>query len=1112
MLRIITGRSGGGKTQEMLRLMKKSENAIYIVPEQYSFAAEKTITNAFGMSGMGMPTVYSFRRLAYYFEELYGSGAGENLTGAGRVMVLGDIVRRKSDELSLFGGSARRGEMANEAAVIITTFKQYGVTKEKIERAIAETKSSLLKKKLNDCMIIAQGYEEFLKSGYRDSDDLLEGLRKNIAVNDYLNGKDVFIDSFQAFTPLEYSVIGEMLEKCNSVTVALCAADGGDEFVTAHRTLSALERLCKDRGVTFGGISEMYGAMYTATDELKALERSFFDEGEVYQKATDKIRIHRARDEYGECVKAAGEIERLCRDEGYRYRDIVIVARDMEPYEKNIARVFEIFDIPVFMDKKTPLSSEAAAIFMLGAIKTISRGWKNADIFSYMKTAFSPVDAIEACEVENYCLASGVKARDWKKAEKWDMSVSVKDEGMDEEYLERINNARDKIAAPLINLEKKIKGKHTGRELSIAFYEFMEECGLEEKINKLAASLTEKGEGEQAMRTKQVYDMMISVLECFDDAFCDRLLTAEEFLNIILSGIENVEIGVIPANTDCVCVGSIDRARGHGAKAVIVLGAAEGVFPAVPKDTGIFTNADRLELSRYGIELPPDTLGKAYMEESLVYSALTCATERLFVSYPTGKDGANPSTIIKRLRRVFPQAVLSDELKDNSPLDTIGSAKSTYEDFVVAYSRARKGEEVGDEWLTALDYYKNSPVWRDRVKEIERHTAYENRTEFIRSELIRARYGDGIKTSVSSLERYSKCPFAYFAKVTLSLRERKELEVTAADSGTFLHEFVDLFGKKLVEDNRTWRDIDKAYIDKKTEEITMELVSGLNRHMLETSPRVRNLFIRLKRIAKRSVTVLSEHMKKGIFEPLGYEIVFDEKGDFKPITIDLPNGQRATLRGRVDRADILETNRGNFVRIIDYKSGEKKFSLSNIYYGMDLQLAIYLTGVCEGGNYHPAGMLYFRIDEPVIDRKDAVDEESYEKAVMKKLRMDGLVLEDDEILTAMDAFYAQGSDVIPVKRTSKGLYDSHSKIATEGEFAAISKHAKNTVKRLCGEILSGRSEISPTKSACKWCEMKALCGFDPTVAGYGYREHDKLNDTDALLKMIEEKETVQDYS
>ena len=1104
MLRIITGRSGGGKTREMLRLMEKSENSIYIVHDQNSFSAEKLITTVFGMSGMGHPAVYSFRRLAYYFEELYGSGGGENLTGVSQVMVLGDIVRRLSGELSLFGGSAKRGEMASEAASVITMFKQYGVTREKLERAIEKTGSPLLKKKLKDCMLIAKAYDEFLKAGYRDSDDLLEGLCKNIEENDYLKGKDVFIDSFNSFTPLEYAVIERMLYKCNSVTVALCAAGDGDEFVTDQKTKMRLEALCREKGFELAPAVELTGAMYTASDELKALERSFFDENEVYEEATDKIHIHRGRDEYGECVRAASEIEYLCRTKGYRYRDIAVVARDMEPYEKNISRVFDIFDIPVFMDKKTPLSGEAAAIFVLSAIRTISRGWKNSDVFTYMKMAFSPIGIIEACEVENYCLASGIRGRDWKKEEDWDVPSSVKDEEIDAEYLGRINAARRAVAQPLINLEKKIKGKHTGREFAVAFYEFMEECALEEKINKIASSLTNKGEGEQALRTRQVYDMLISTLECFDEAFCEKVLTTDEFLTIISTGIESVEIGVIPANTDCVCVGSIDRARSHGAKAVIILGAAEGVFPAVPKDTGVFTNADRLELAMYGIELPPDTLGKAYIEESLVYSALTCAADRLFVSYSAGADGANPSTIIKRLKRVFPLCKETDELKDNNPLDMIGSAKSTYENFVVAYSRARKGEDVGDEWLTALDFYKANALWSDRVKEIERHTAFENRTEFIREELIRARYGSGIETSISNLERYVKCPFSYFAKVTLGLKERKELEVTAADSGTFLHEFVDLFGKGLIEDGRTWKDVDKAYIDKKTEELSMELIKGLNKHLLETSPRVRSLFIRLKRIAKRSVTALSEHMKKGCFEPLGYEIVFDKNGDFKPMTIDLPNGQKATLRGRVDRADILETNRGSFVRIIDYKSGEKKFSLSNIYYGMDLQLAIYLTAVCEDGGYQPAGMLYFKIDEPVLDKKDARDSESYERAMMKKLRMDGLVLEDDEILTAMDAMYAAGSDVIPVGKTSKGEYSSHSKIATAGEFTAISRHAKSTVKKLCNEILGGMSAVSPAKNACTYCEMKPLCGFDPTVAGYKYREIEKLKDNDALLKMIEE--------
>lgn len=1106
MLKIITGRSGSGKTDEMLALMRECENAIYIVPEQYSFAAEKKITHAFGVSGMGNPNVFSFRRLAHFFEEMYGGNTSVDISSAGKVMVLGDIVKKLSGDLTLYGGSARRGEMASESAVIVTTFKQYAITGEKIEEAMKKTKNSLLYKKLSDCRLICEAYDAFLKEGYRDGDDLLEGLRKNIERTEYLCDKEVFIDSFQAFTPLEYAVLAQMLSKCKNVTVSLCEYEGGDEFTTAKRTKMRLIDLAKEIGVAYGGETKMSGSMYTACDELKVLEKSFFeDEEEIWKSETDRINIHRAKNEYTEAEHAAALIEALCRDEGYRYRDIVIVAREMGDYERNLSRVFEKFNIPLFMDKKTPLSAEAAAVFLLSAIKIVSRGWRSETVFGFMKTAFSPIEPEAADELENYCLAAGIKARDWKSGEDWDMSASIKNEEADEGYIARINESRRRLAAPILNLEKKIKGKHTGRELSVAFYEFMEECCVWDKINETANRLTERGEGEAAQRMRQVYDLMIGILESFDNAFGGKTLSPEEFMTILASGLESVEIGVIPATTDAVCAGSIDRARGHGAKVVIILGAAEGKFPLAPKETGIFTNADRKELLSYGIELPPDTLGKVYMEESLVYSALTCATDKLYVSYSLGKEGAAPSDIIKRLYRVFPKCNVTDELCSVSPMERIGSAQSTFSDFALEYARMIKGEDAADEWHTALEFYRQNPLWRDKIKGIEKHTAYENKTELVKAELLGARYGREMNTSVSRLEQYVKCPFSYFASVTLGLSERRELEVTAADSGTFLHEFVDLFGKGLKDDGKTWRDIDSVYIDKKTEEITMSLLSGLNRHLLETSPRVRNLFVQLKRIAKRSVTVLSEHMKKGAFEPLGYEIVFDKNGDFKPVTITLPNGQKALLRGRVDRADVLETSRGKFVRIIDYKSGEKKFSLSNIYHGFDLQLAMYLTAICENGDYRPAGMLYFKIDDPVIDAPCSIADDYVQNEIVKKLKMDGLVLADDEILEAMDKGYAQGSSVVPVKKKKDGSFTEASRIATEGEFASISRHVKSTVKKLVSEILSGYNSIAPVKGACEWCEMKSLCGFDTTLKGCSYKGVDKINDKEALLKMIEEE-------
>ncbi len=1103
MLRIVTGRSGSGKTEYLLRLMRDKQDAIYIVPEQYTFAAEKRLTEAFGVSGMGGPVVLSFGRLGHYMEEKAGRSKKGVITPSGRVMAMQSIVKKKADELTLFGGAAKRGDMAQTAAVIASTFKQYGVTGEKLTAAAEKIKNPLLKKKLGDCLVIYEAYGALLEKGYKDSEDELEILRKNIEESGELRGREIFIDSFTAFTPLEYSVIAAMMRTAENVTVSLTAAEG-DEFVTSGRTMNRLRQMAEETKTGIKEIRNLPGAMYTASDEMKALEASFFeDEFRVFDGETDKVHLCRAKNAYEEAVMAARETERLCRDFGMRYRDIVIVARDLSGYEKYLKKAFRRFNIPLFMDRKTSLAREAAALFVLSAIRIVSGGWKEESVFCYMKTVFSPISAEEADELENYVLAAGVRRSDWKSEDDWTMTPSLYDEETDPESLKRINNMRRRLTEPIKRLESGIKGRKTGSEAAKAFYAFIEECSLSEKTEKMAQELTERGENEDALKMRQVYDMITGVLESFENAFRNEKMSAGEFCDILSAGLESVEIGVIPAAADTVCAGSIDRARGHGAKAVIIIGAAEGRFPAAPKDDGLFSDFDRRELEKCGIELPPDTRGKAYMEKSLLYGALSCAKERIYASFPmSDKDGAcAPSEIIKRIYRVFPKAKVTDV--SASGIEKIGSAKGTFDDFAASFADASEGRDPGGVWRTALEYYKNSPEWKDKTEELYEYTRFENKSAAIREELIRARYGGEIKASVSRLEEYARCPFQYFADVTLSLRERKKLEMTAADSGSFLHEFVDMFGKGLAEDNRQWRDVDKAYIDKRADEIVSELLGGINSHLLETSPRVRQTFANLKRIAKKSVTILAEHMKKGRFEPLGYEIVFDDDGDFKPIKIELPNGQSAVLRGRVDRADILETERGSFVRIIDYKSGEKEFKLSGIYYGLDLQLAIYLTAVCENSGAKPAGMLYFKIDDPMIDADSEADEEYVLKESAKRLRMDGLVLKDDEILEAMDKSYAAGSDVINVKRKKNGEYYSGSQLAEESEFKAISSYAKKTVRKLCGEILSGKADISPVKGACTYCKMKEVCAFDTSLKGCSYRKNDKINDRDALLKMIE---------
>lgn len=1107
MLNLIIGRSGSGKTDEQISMMRGTKDAIYIVPEQYSFAAEKKITAAFGVSGMGNPSVFSLRRLGYYMEERLGKSAGSAINSCGRVMVMQSIVKKISGGLTLFGGSARRGDMAKEAAVIATTFKEYNVTREKVERAIEGTKSPLLKKKLSDCRLICEEYEKFLEKGYRDADDDLEILKRNIEESDILAGREIFIDSFSAFTPLEYDVIEAMMKKCANVTVAL-PCDGEGVFLPEKRSLERLLKTAETAGVKIGKIIKKEGAMFTASEELKAIEESFFSENVRLEKRTESVRLYRAKTDSSEAEAAAREAERLCRDEGYRYRDIVIVARELDDYEKSLKRAFRRFDIPLFTDKKTPLSCEAAALFALSAIRIISRGWRREDVITYMKTPFAPISLSEADELENYMRMAGIRAKDHRSEEDWKIVPSLyENEKETEEYMKMINGARKRLDAPLLDLEKKIKGRKTGRELARAFYEFLEGCGLFEKTEELEKKLSDEGDRESAQRMRQVCDLLTDALESFDGAFSEEEMTAGDFCAILKAGLESIEIGAIPATTDCVCAGSIDRARGHGARAVILIGAAEGKFPMSAKDTGIFSDFDRKELEEYDIELPPGTDGKNNMEESLVYSALTCAKDNLYISYAANirgeKYGVSP--IIKRVAACLPNCVVKDECEGLPVIDEISGAKSAYEKAAAMLAKRLNGEKCPPEWFSVINYYEKEENWRGKIEEIKRFSKFENREELIKKELLAARYGGELYSSVSRLEDFSSCPFKYFAGVTLSLRERRELEVTAADSGTFLHEFVDLFGKSLKEDGLSWREIDESYIDKKTDEITLSLLSGINKNLIESSPKTRALFVKLRRIAKRSVETLSEHMKKGKFEPLGYEMVFDRNGDFKPLKIELPNGDKAVLRGRIDRCDVLETERGRFVRIIDYKSGSKTFSLPNIYYGLDLQLAAYLTAVCENGEYRPAGMLYFRIDDPVTAGEASMSDGEISAKIRGAMKMDGLVLADDEVLSAMDSEYEKGSDVIPVKKVKSGDFSANSLVATGEDFAALSRHVKKTLRALCGEILNGKSAASPVKGACQYCEMRPLCGFDTSLKGCTYRKTAKLNDKDALLKMLEGK-------
>ncbi len=423
-----------------------------------------------------------------------------------------------------------------------------------------------------------------------------------------------------------------------------------------------------------------------------------------------------------------------------------------------------------------------------------------------------------------------------------------------------------------------------------------------------------------------------------------------------------------------------------------------------------------------------------------------------------------------------------------------------------------RDKEINNIWLDVYRYYYNDKEYKEISKKVISGLNYTNQVQKIEEEKIRSLYDTNL--SVSRLERYAQCPFAYFIQYGLKAKERKEYEFSAPDLGTFIHNILDQFSKQLSVDNLDWRDIDYTYIQNRVSQIVDEIVSKIPGYILESSERYRYLAYRLKNMLISAISIISEQIKQGSFDPVDYEVDFGSKGKYPPIKIILQNGEEINLRGQIDRIDEFENEDGKYIRIVDYKSGKKDLSLTDIYHGLQLQLLVYLDAILESGkdnaqNLSPAAILYSRIDDPIIKADENKEDEEIREEILKNLKMQGLLIKDSDIIKQMDKSLASGerttSLVIPANLNKDGTLGRYTKGVTNEEFEVIRKYVKNLIKDLCEDMLGGNISIAPyknkDKNSCTFCNYSSICQFDTTLKDNKYKIINKKSDDEVINTM-----------
>lgn len=1128
-IRFIYGRAGIGKSTWCINsiaenIKKDDENKlILIVPEQYTFNTENRILKSIGEPALLRTQVLSFKKMAHEVFEECGGRVKEIIKESGRNMLIHKVLNEKIESLEYFRKISREQGFYEIVSDVISEFKKYNVEVDSLRNIEESIQESDLYNKIRELSIIYEAFNEEMNEGYIDGDDELTLLGKKLLENDIYTNSEVWIDEFSTFTPQQLEIIRLLARRCKRVNITLCMdnrdnsngnQDITDVFNTIKNTENKILKIMKENNISYDkpinlnmiNVNEGYNRFKNAP-ELEHIEKYFFTYPfNSFNGKCENVKLYKANNIYDEIERVAKSITSLIRSGKYRYKDISVVCRNIDDYEKITSVIFKDYEIPYFLDKKLELLNNPLIILITSAFEILFKDWSYESVFKYLKTGLTGIENNYIDVLENFVLEYGVKGYKWTVKEIISESWFNNNEELSEEKI-FISEIMDEVRRPLLVFHNKIKGKHKVSHICKAIYEFLIDIHAFERINEWIEKFDEIGLEDKVKEYSQVEESVIDILDQAVDVMGDKDLDSYDFFKILNSGFNNEEIGVIPVALDQVNIGDVARIKGRDVKALYIVGVNDGILPASKKEEGILSDNDRNILSEIGIELASNTRNKVFEEQFLLYTVLTISSDYLMISYPMadfeGKS-LRPSIVISRIKKILPKLVEESDLYDLSSykdkLNKVISPIPTFNELILAMRKNCDEENVEEYWREVYKWYKDSPEYENKVKNIFKGLDYSNLKNHVNKNNLRELYAneDGkLMFSVSRLEKYAECPFSYFVQYGLKAKNRKIYEFTPPDLGSFVHDILDLFTNRVKKEGILWSELN----NERCKEIVSNLIdirlSEQTNSILNSSKRFKYLSQRFKRVISKSVTVMAEQIGKGEFEVFKTEFDFGNYKTGEAVILNLQDDEKVYLQGRIDRIDTLDLDGQTYIRIIDYKTGAKKLDLNELYYGLQMQLLVYLDAIIKNSKYIlekqvvPGAVLYFKVDDPIIKSKKEMTTEEVETEVLEELKLKGLVLKDAKVVKAMDRDIEGYSLVIPAAFKKDGDFKSTSDVVTEEEFTLLREYVNRKMISLCEDMLCGDIKIEPTKQAnrsyCEYCDFSSICQFDTSIKDNKYK-------------------------
>lgn len=1136
-LRFCFGPSGSGKSHRIYEeIMQRAaeepgRNFLIIVPDQFTMQTQKDLVMRSDRDGILNIDVLSFGRLSHRILEEVGTKEMPVLDDTGKSLVLQKVAADLKEQLPAMGSLLHKQGYIHEVKSAISEFMQYGISTQDMDKLITSAqKRGALAMKLKDLKTLYRGFQDYIRDHFITTEETLDVLRRSLSKSKILKGSVVVFDGFTGFTPIQNRLIQELMRVCAETIVTVTIGVGEDPykmdgeqklFHLSKKTVADLEKLAAEAEVERGEDLFVKGGpnRFAKAPALHYLEQNLFRyQYEPYAGEQQEIHMFEALSPREEVHQTALYIRHLIREQGMTYRDIAVVIGDLEGYASYVETEFGQLEIPCFLDRTRGIVLNPMIEYIKSALQLYIKDFSYDTVFHFLRSGMADISREEIDELENYVIRTGARgyrtySRLFTRRTEELQGNAEGSEQAEEKTMERLNRIRQQFmdAVEILHMGSQEKAGDYVSHL----YDFLEQNQVQQKLLNYQQQFEKEGDLSRAREYAQIYRLVMDLLDQVYELLGEEEISRQEFADILEAGFGEITVGTIPQNVDRIVVGDMERTRLKQVKVLFFLGVNDGSIPKNASKGGIISDMDREFLIESGTEMAPSPRQQMYIQRLYLYLNMTKPSEQLYLSYAKvnseGK-GIRPSYLIDTVRKLFP-AMSVEYPQNRSRLEQIEGRQEGARylaEELREYVEGTLPEEERQDFYLMYRAYEADAAGRDLLT----RAAFRRYRESGLSRIVaRALYGQQLENSVSRLEAYAACACRHFLQYGLSLQEREEFGFEVSDMGTVYHAVLENFAGKLAESNLTWWDFTEDFAAKAVKESVEAYAATYGETVLYSSARNEYAITRMSRILTRTVLTLQKHLKQGSFRPDDYELSFRFAEDLDSIHVDLSEDEKMHLQGRIDRIDVSEDAEHVYVKVIDYKSGNRKFDLAALYYGLQLQLVVYMNAAMEmESRKHPdkeivpAALLYYHIDDPTIETPVELTDEQINEQILAKLRMNGVVNSDPEVVERLDRYMQDKSVVIPVEKKKDGSFSARSGVLSREEMQLISSYVDAKIRSIGREILDGKIAANPyekgNEEACTYCAYKKVCGFDGSIPGYEKRQLEDL-DKQALMQRMQ---------